>query len=141
MVLPAASSCCPVPVVTGVTGVDSGNAVTMPARRRTINTIRALLAAAVAVPAIAQAFTESAPGMQLASRNVEASTLTVFTCSSPGENGGSYFLYQYTKRPPGSPLYRLIVPPDYGRSVGRADWSDRNLLVDFIARGCRAARP
>jgi hypothetical protein len=86
----------------------------------------------------ARAFTQSQPVTQLAARNREASTFTVFTCNSAGENGRLYYLYQYTNRTPGSPLYRLVIPPSWGQSVGGHDWPDASLLLDFIARGCHS---
>jgi hypothetical protein len=86
----------------------------------------------------AEAFTQSQPITQPAARNREASIYTAFTCSSPGENGRVYYLYQYTNRTPGSPLYRLVIAPSWGQSVGGRDWPDTSLLLDFIARGCHS---
>jgi hypothetical protein len=89
------------------------------------------------LPEAAQALTQDQPVTQLAARNREASIYTFFKCDSRGENQRTYILYQYTNRLPGSPLYRLVIYPSY-YVVGHHDWPDRNILIDFIARGCHS---
>jgi hypothetical protein len=58
---------------------------------------------------------------QPAGPNVEASVITPVLCNGPGENGRQYFIYQYTARPPGSPMFRVILPPNWAQPLGGRD--------------------
>jgi hypothetical protein len=110
-----------------------------PLGKRAILGSLALVMSLGLLPGAARAFTrQGLPVPQLGARNVETSVYTIYTCDSPGENGRIYYLYMYVNRPPGSPLYRLIIYPNFGQSVGGHDWRDHDLLLDFVARGCHS---
>jgi hypothetical protein len=48
---------------------------------------------------------------------VEASVIHYVTCNGGGENGGRFFVYQYTKRAG----FRAILPPNWGSPIGGRD--------------------
>jgi hypothetical protein len=79
------------------------------------------------------------PTPQDAAPNVEASVITPFVCNGPGENGRQYFIYQYTARPPGSPTFRVILPPDWAHPLGGRDlfnWQDAEKVVLQACYNC-----
>jgi hypothetical protein len=49
---------------------------------------------------------------------VEASIIHHIYCNGRRENGGRYFIYQYTNRPG----FRAILPPYWGDAIGGRDW-------------------
>jgi hypothetical protein len=72
------------------------------------------------------------PQRQPAALNVEESVITPVVCNGPGENGRQYFIYQYTARPPGSPTFRVILPPNWAQALGGHDlfsWQDAAKVV------------
>jgi hypothetical protein len=85
-----------------------------------------------------EAYTEGQQLRQPAARNREASTFTPVLCNSAGENGRTYYRYHYVNRLEGTPTYRVIIPPDWSYSIGGRDWSDPDLVLEVIARGCHS---
>jgi hypothetical protein len=49
---------------------------------------------------------------------VEQSIIHEVRCSGVGENGGTFYVYEYTKRPG----FRAISPPDWGHAIGGKDF-------------------
>jgi hypothetical protein len=64
----------------------------------------------------------------------EASTIHEVACSSPGENGGKYYIYQYKDRPG----FRAILPPNWGSPIGGRDFDTQD---QAIAAACGTATP
>ena len=48
---------------------------------------------------------------------VEASTIHVTNCNGAGENRGTFYIYQYLKRPG----FRAILPPNWAHPIGGHD--------------------
>jgi|GEM_PF-4438247 len=72
---------------------------------------------------------------QPAAPNVEASNITQVTCSGPGFDGHTYYLYHYTDRDG----FRAILPPNWGAALGGRDYSTRAAALDAIKKAARAA--
>jgi len=69
------------------------------------------------------------------SHNVEASIITVFTCL--GERAQrQYWIYQYTTRPPGQPTFRVVLPPNWGQSIGGHDLFRRQDVEEVASDAC-----
>jgi hypothetical protein len=79
-----------------------------------------------------QACERGQPQQQFAGPNVEASIIMPVICNGPGENGRQYFIYQYTARQPGSPMFRVILPPNWAQPLGGRDlanWQEAEKVV------------
>lgn len=63
---------------------------------------------------------------------VEESVIHVVACNGPGENGGSYYVYEYVNRPG----YRAILPPNWGSPIGGRDFDS---MDEAIAAACGTA--
>jgi hypothetical protein len=50
--------------------------------------------------------------------SAEASVIHHVACNGGGENGGRFFVYQYTKRA----AFRAILPPNWGSPLGGRDF-------------------
>lgn len=62
---------------------------------------------------------------------VEASVITVLNCNGAGENGGQFYIYQYTNRPG----VRAIRPPYYAQAIGGRDWANYGQAVAAACGG------
>jgi hypothetical protein len=101
--------------------------------------LAALVAALVGGPA--QAYQTLRDINQAESRDpsgritTEASVIHVVLCDGPDEDGGQYYVYQYTKRT----AFRAILPPNWGSPIGGRDFAGFAEAAGAACRGGGAA--
>ena len=60
---------------------------------------------------------------------VEGAVISIVACKGPRENGGTFYIYQYTDRQ----AFRAILPPDWGKAIGGKDFT---AFDDAVAAAC-----
>ncbi|MBV9221386.1 MAG: PAN domain-containing protein [Methylobacteriaceae bacterium] len=60
---------------------------------------------------------------------VEGALISIVACKGPRENGGTFYIYQYTDRQ----AFRAILPPDWGKAIGGKDFAT---FDDAVAAAC-----
>ena len=68
---------------------------------------------------------------------VEASVIHVVACNGPAENGGEFFIYQYSNRPG----YRAIRPPEWSSPLGGRDVDTYDEAVGIACGTASAGAP